>query len=240
MTSTKSYFSSPEAIFSSSLSAFARPFTTATFVLPSSETFSIASFGQPSMQVRQRMHLSMSMTCAVFALPVIAPTGQRRAHLVQPMHLSGSMRRATGVLHLSPVTCAKKLSVGVSGRAAKLMPYSRIMPMSSCVVMTISTGFLPSFTFSSLSASAFAAAQLMTATETRSSSGYLRRMSVPQICMGEPAADSLSLSSGWSHSTCLTQAGQYDESTVPPFLRVLKSSASSKIVWYALMEASKT
>ena len=40
------------------------------------------------MQAPHLMHLAWSMTCCFLISPVIAPTGQLRAHLVQPLHLS--------------------------------------------------------------------------------------------------------------------------------------------------------
>ena len=44
--------------------------------------------GQPSMQAPHLMHLLTSMTCFCFFSPVMAPTGQLRAHLVQPLQAS--------------------------------------------------------------------------------------------------------------------------------------------------------
>ena len=51
----------------------------------------MASNGQPAMQAPHLMHLLISMVWGFFALPLIASTGQLRAHLVQPLHLSGSI-----------------------------------------------------------------------------------------------------------------------------------------------------
>jgi hypothetical protein len=43
------------------------------------------------MHAPQRVHLSLSMACAFFFSPLIAPTGQTRLQSVQPVHFSASM-----------------------------------------------------------------------------------------------------------------------------------------------------
>ena len=51
----------------------------------------MALVGQPVRQVPQRIHLDVSMVWGFFTDPVMASTGQLRAHLVQPTHFSWSI-----------------------------------------------------------------------------------------------------------------------------------------------------
>jgi len=51
----------------------------------------MAFTGQASAQAPHLTHFSVSMTWGFLISPVMAPTGQIRAHLVQPMHLPASM-----------------------------------------------------------------------------------------------------------------------------------------------------
>ena len=44
--------------------------------------------GHASMHALHLMHLDWSMTCCCLTVPVMAPTGQLRAHLVQPLQAS--------------------------------------------------------------------------------------------------------------------------------------------------------